>query len=666
MFLTAGTNLAATALGATNGLLLARLLGPTDRGLLASILQPVVMLSLFATLGVTEELVLRGRDQTFLAKSRNTLLLVSIAVAAICFVYAESKDLGTWISLAVASLPLTNCINQLFAADLRRDRSYGRWNRLSLVAACGPPAFFGALALVGYMGVAAAILASAIASTTVLLLGPARIVRESLRARRAGVLGFRQIRTSLEHLAVIAQTNLTASGDVLVLSLTGRNLVTGIYVVAVTASAPLTAIAGAITTQAFSEAAQGRLAYRHSRRIVVSAGGLIVAYLVVLQFAMPLFLGNEYQAAVVPAQILVIASVPAIYRRYVTSSLRATEHRTTAVRIELTTLVVTLGPFILLRNVVTPTSAALISLVGYTVGALLAWVRSGLVGDLRTRQHLSDIERLELIHLPTTNDADFQASRLKVSLARAMGSPPVGAVVAAITFNHIRNNGITFDTSDRMVSNGVKAKLAIGTYESSEIRMIRKYISGAQTVIELGSSLGFTGSHVLASMSIDGHLLCVEANPNLVPSLTERLHRHRKSQRIDVLQAAIAYDVDEVEFAIESENTAGRISPGSGVTVPAIEFGELITKFRIVGAYALVCDIEGAELMLVERDRSSLAKCELVVIELHESVDQLGRRVSVDQLRAKFVEIGFTMIEAHGPVCCLRRPVIDPNSPQTA
>jgi FkbM family methyltransferase len=167
-------------------------------------------------------------------------------------------------------------------------------------------------------------------------------------------------------------------------------------------------------------------------------------------------------------------------------------------------------------------------------------------------------------------------------------------------------------------------------------------------------------------MSIDGHLLCVEANPNLVPSLTERLHRHRKSQRIDVLQAAIAYDVDEVEFAIESENTAGRISPGSGVTVPAIEFGELITKFRIVGAYALVCDIEGAELMLVERDRSSLAKCELVVIELHESVDQLGRRVSVDQLRAKFVEIGFTMIEAHGPVCCLRRPVIDPNSPQTA
>ena len=62
-----------------------------------------------------------------------------------------------------------------------------------------------------------------------------------------------------------------------------------------------------------------------------------------------------------------------------------------------------------------------------------------------------------------------------------------------------------------------------GMYEGAETRMIRDHLRDSVTVVELGSSLGITASHVAAVMAPGGHLVCVEANPRLVPGLRERI-----------------------------------------------------------------------------------------------------------------------------------------------
>jgi predicted O-methyltransferase YrrM len=67
--------------------------------------------------------------------------------------------------------------------------------------------------------------------------------------------------------------------------------------------------------------------------------------------------------------------------------------------------------------------------------------------------------------------------------------------------------------------------------------MIRGLLRGSTTLVELGSSLGVTSAYIAALMAPGGHLVCVEANPRLLPGLCERLARRAGSLRVDFVHA---------------------------------------------------------------------------------------------------------------------------------
>lgn len=73
-----------------------------------------------------------------------------------------------------------------------------------------------------------------------------------------------------------------------------------------------------------------------------------------------------------------------------------------------------------------------------------------------------------------------------------------------------------------------------------------------------------------------------------------------------------------------------------------------------MGSFQLICDIEGAELEIIEQDRAVLEKCRLLIIELHEA-NRPARSVSPAQLRDLLLDQGFHVMAGNGDVLALMR-----------
>jgi O-antigen/teichoic acid export membrane protein len=162
---------------------------------------------------------------------------------------------------------------------------------------------------------------------------------------------------------------LTARGDILLLSLTGRNATIGIYAVAVTAASPMAALTAAVSTQTFSERARGGSRLPGLKRILV--GSMIVVALGVfgLEALLTTILGSAYEKSVLPAQILLVASPAASLRVHITARLRGGGAVRRATVIEAIAFVATVLPLVAVVGDAQPLTVALISFGGYIAGA---------------------------------------------------------------------------------------------------------------------------------------------------------------------------------------------------------------------------------------------------------------------------------------------------------
>jgi FkbM family methyltransferase len=206
-----------------------------------------------------------------------------------------------------------------------------------------------------------------------------------------------------------------------------------------------------------------------------------------------------------------------------------------------------------------------------------------------------------------------------------------------------------------------------GSYEGAETRMIRELLRGSTTVVELGSSLGVTTVHVAALMAPGGRLVCVEANPSLLPGLRDRLARHSVSLHVDFLHAAVTDTCGEAVFDVSPSTVSSSLaSPAGGrarlsagpsrrrLRVPASTLREILRRAE-VDEFDLICDIEGAEAAFLLKDPDVLRRCRRAVIELHETTSD-GRPVSVSDLAEAATTTGLRLVRRHGPVIGLVRP----------
>jgi FkbM family methyltransferase len=245
---------------------------------------------------------------------------------------------------------------------------------------------------------------------------------------------------------------------------------------------------------------------------------------------------------------------------------------------------------------------------------------------------------------------------LKIGLARALCAPPLGRLVARLFRDRVPFHGTVIDTSADEISAVTKAQLFWGLYEKAEVGYVRRYLRPDLDVVELGSSIGVMAAQVLRRQRPERRLVCVEAAANL-RSAIER--NSAGSARVTIVSAAVAYPDrpgSVVAFQRGASNIEGRIAHGTaaGVEVPTITLSRLLDEHHL-DRYALICDIEGAEVGIIERDRSALARCQQLIIELHPTEWQ-GRAISVDDMVVALVDDhGFRLVDRHGPVCVFER-----------
>jgi FkbM family methyltransferase len=249
------------------------------------------------------------------------------------------------------------------------------------------------------------------------------------------------------------------------------------------------------------------------------------------------------------------------------------------------------------------------------------------------------------------------ASPLKLRVARIVTSDPAGRLIGTLSAHRVRHHGLVFDVRSSDFSPRVRAQMFWGIYESAETRMIRDQLRGSTMVVELGSSLGVTSAHIAALMAPGGHLVCVEANPRLLPGLRDRLAGRAGSLRVDVVHAAVAGHCGDAALAVSATTVGSRVGAArpreTTVTVPALTLREILRRTG-VDDFDLVSDIEGTESTFFLRDPGVLDRCQRAVIELHDSTDG-GRRVPVSALLEAAVAAGFRVVRRHGPVVALAR-----------
>jgi len=249
------------------------------------------------------------------------------------------------------------------------------------------------------------------------------------------------------------------------------------------------------------------------------------------------------------------------------------------------------------------------------------------------------------------------ASALKLQVSKVVASTTAGRVIGALTRNRVRHQGLRFDVRSDDFSPRVRAQMFWGAYEGAETRMIRRFLTGAVTVVELGSSLGVTTAHIAAAMAPGGHLICVEANPGLIPGLRARTLPCATSLRVDLIHAAVTSHGGTAMLTVAAETVGSRLGRPrpheATVPVPAVTLRDILRRTG-VAHYDLVSDIEGAEAAFLLHDAGVLERCGRGVIELHNTAVD-GAEVSVDDLLGALAAAGFRIVSRHGPVVAFAR-----------
>lgn len=181
-------------------------------------------------------------------------------------------------------------------------------------------------------------------------------------------------------------------------------------------------------------------------------------------------------------------------------------------------------------------------------------------------------------------------------------------------------DGIRLDLSSLSLKS--RNRLLMGIYEAHEKRMCSEFLSADDSVVEIGSAIGFIGLFCQKNLGIRNYVL-FEANPATLRILQANYALNGLAPVAS--NVALAPRDGPLELEVESDFWENSILPSSRdglrktVSVPGASFGSLLER---VGRpfNVLIIDVEGAE-QFIDPDEIP-ASVNKIIIELHP--DRLG------------------------------------------
>lgn len=254
--------------------------------------------------------------------------------------------------------------------------------------------------------------------------------------------------------------------------------------------------------------------------------------------------------------------------------------------------------------------------------------------------------------------------RIKTVARRVLLNRVVGGALRRMKHDRFAVHGTCIATTPRdVVSAEVCAALTFETYESAEVALVQSLLIPDLDTIELGGALGVTGSVILRKLTPPARLITAEFRPELLPILQRNLSLNSHGDRFSILPKAISYSPGTdrttlADFVIPAGSFGSRKGYKHALGFRTIQaetttLREICEEFSL-GSFQLICDIEGAELELIEQDAAVLEKCRLLIIELHEA-NRPARTVGPGQLCDLLLGQGFHVVARNGNVLALTR-----------
>lgn len=201
-------------------------------------------------------------------------------------------------------------------------------------------------------------------------------------------------------------------------------------------------------------------------------------------------------------------------------------------------------------------------------------------------------------------------------------------------------------------------------YEAAEASLISQHLSKGTDVIELGGCMGVVSALIRQTIGPEAQLVVVEANPELAAICKANATGNFAGEKTTVIQGAVDYSgKPSVTFATGHNAHVGHIAKvgENGFTVPTTTLSSLTNKISD-GDFALVCDIEGTEISLVEKEVETLKRVSLLVLETHPNAYPRGR-ADLDAMCATLEGVGLQLVEEIDQVLCFKREPRDAAGP---
>lgn len=216
----------------------------------------------------------------------------------------------------------------------------------------------------------------------------------------------------------------------------------------------------------------------------------------------------------------------------------------------------------------------------------------------------------------------------------------------------VRLDGCKFTLDEELLPANVVDLLLENNYEAPEREALKKYLDPDSPVIELGACLGIVSCLTNRRLRQPEKHVVVEANPTLVPMLAQ--NRERNGCHFRIVHAALSYGADTSTFKVNDNILASSLNGDEqqAVVVSTVSLQQLLDELSFEKA-TLICDIEGAELQMVEHELDVLRdRVSMIIMEIHDRMvgDEPTQRM-LDRLESA----GFRMVSKDRDVVVMKR-----------
>ena len=216
----------------------------------------------------------------------------------------------------------------------------------------------------------------------------------------------------------------------------------------------------------------------------------------------------------------------------------------------------------------------------------------------------------------------------------------------------VRLDGCKFTIARDSVPANVVDLLLSDLYEEPERKALQKFLDPQLPVIELGACIGVVSCLTNRRLQQPEKHVVVEANPALLPLIEQ--NRARNDCHFRIVHAAVSQGAETITFNVDDNILASSVHSGEreGVVVSTVTLERLLNDHGFERA-TLICDIEGAELQLVEHELKTLSeRIVTIIMELH---DRIVGEAPTRQMLSSLESAGFEIVSRDGDVVVLAR-----------